>query len=110
MNFNKKENNNFLLTNLKNLYQKESEIEENANLITLNNLFFNLKIKNKGEKPSEDEKRKEYIKKIQKKLLKFLYEITLDNIFLGNELPYITDYDIYWDKKEEIFSYSSMQL
>ena len=95
----------FPLKNL-NLYLKENEVEDNCDLVSLHNIFINMKIfdKNKSEETIKN------LEKFKVKLFNFLYDIAMDQILLGNEFIYLTDYDIYWDKRKERFGYSSMEL
>jgi hypothetical protein len=98
----------FPLKNI-NIYLNENDILTNINLKSLHNIFIDLKIKifEKNKHENIVIKNKENFKI---KLFNFLYEITIDQIFSGNDFIYITDYDIYWDMQKEKLSYSSMEL
>ena len=98
----------FPLKNI-NIYLSENDMLINTNLKSLHNIFIDLKIKT-FEKNNQENiiiKNKENFKI---KLFNFLYDITIDQIFSGNDFIYITDYDIHWDAIKEKLGYSSMEL
>ncbi len=68
-------------------------------LIPINDLFE----KNLDGNILEESLNKLNTKELRKKLFYFLHDLFLDHIFLGNDLVYLTEFDIFWDSLKQKF-------
>ena len=83
-----------------NLVLRNNELDENiGKYINFSNLK-QLLIKGETENSEEFNLK---LKKIKIELFYFLHDLFLDQIFLGNEIIFITENDILWNSENEKF-------